>query len=296
MRNLIWILVIVLFAVPLKAQNSSAAAGGAGSSERGVTFYEGFYGSASELGQVYKLDSTLGYNFNRWFGIDGGVPIYFVNPSSTSSLAGYQSGTGIGNAYLDLNFTLNNPLLDYAATLEGTAPTGDKRLGLTTGRFTYDWNNHFQRSFFRLTPFANVGLANTVSDTPLFTRPFTTFGDVTHLEGGLAAGLLPFVSVGASAYDIIPFGTQKIFSRFNPKSGTAFVVSRPHNPHFFQSAQETVGPAALARDNGVSVWATVGLGRFIQAQAGYTRSVRYNLNIFSFGFGFDIGRFAKMVH
>ncbi len=295
MRNLTWSLLILVFAAAARAQNSSAAAGSAASSEKGATFYESFYGSASTLGQVYKLDSTVGYNFDRWFGMDGGLPVYFVNPSSSTTLAGYQSGTGIGNAYLDLNFSFNNPLLDYDATLEGTAPTGDKRLGLTTGRFTYDWNNHFQRSFFRLTPFANIGLANTVSDTPLFTRPFTTFGDVAHFEGGIRAGILPFVSVGASAYDIVPYGTQKIYSRFNPKAGTLFVGGRPNNPHFFQSAQETVGPAGLARDNGVSLWAAVGLGRFIQAKAGYTRSVPYNLNIFSFGLGFDIGRLINTV-
>jgi hypothetical protein len=293
MRILASSLFALVFAVTLRAQISSAAATSGGASEKGATFYEGFYGSSSTLGQVYKLDSTVGYNFNRWFGIDGGLPVYLINPSSSTSAAGYQSGTGIGNAYLDLNFTFNNPLLDYDMTIEGTAPTGDKRLGLTTGRFTYDWNNHFERSFFSLTPFANLGLADTVSDTPLFTRPFTTFGDVAHFEGGLKAGILPFVSVGASVYDIVPYGTQKVFSRFNPRSGTAFVTGRPGNPHFFQNAQETVGPAGLARDNGVSLWADVGLGRFIQAQAGYTRSVPYALNIFSFGIGFDIGRFIN---
>ena len=44
----------------------------------GIIFYERVSGSASRLGSVTRLDSTVGYNFNRYFGVDAGIPVYFL--------------------------------------------------------------------------------------------------------------------------------------------------------------------------------------------------------------------------
>src|SRR6266852_7609242 len=129
--------------------------------DRGVIFYERFLGSTNTLGNVFRLDTTLGYSFNKHFSIDGGLPVFFVRPSAATA------ANGIGNAYAELRFALANPLVDYSSVVTGTAPTGDKNRGLSTGRATVDWTNHFERSFLRLTPFGAVGFANTVSDTPL---------------------------------------------------------------------------------------------------------------------------------
>src|SRR5262249_22700568 len=56
-------------------------------SPAGITFFERLSGSASRLGSVTRLDSTIGYNFNRYLGIDAGVPVYFVRPSSSTQAA-----------------------------------------------------------------------------------------------------------------------------------------------------------------------------------------------------------------
>ena len=53
-------------------------------------------------------------------------------------------------------------MLNYSSTLEGTAPTGDKAAGFSTGRTTVDWTNRFSHTFSAVTPFASAGLANTV--------------------------------------------------------------------------------------------------------------------------------------
>ena len=58
---------------------------------KGFSLYGGFQGSANSAGLVTKLDTSLGYNFNRHFGMDIGVPYYFVRPSATTS-----STTGTG--------------------------------------------------------------------------------------------------------------------------------------------------------------------------------------------------------
>lgn len=264
---------------------------------RGVTFYESFQGSSNTLGQVYKLDTTVGYNFNKYFGIDGGIPFYFVRPSDTSASSGFTTGSGIGNAYLDLRLTVNNPILNYATTLTGTAPTGDKDRGFSTGRSTYDWNNHFDRPIFGLTPFANIGIANAVSDTHFFTRPFTSLGTVTHLEGGATLKILPMIRVGASVYDIIPSGEQKVFSKLITRRMTGAVApgatSRRGRGGVFERAHETVGGPDLVRDNGASAWIAARVGRFADLEIGYTRSVDFDLNTVTFGIGFNVAYLAR---
>ncbi len=281
---------------------TSQAAAQSDSESKGFTWYETFQGSSNVLGQVYKADSTVGYNFSKKFGVDAGIPVYFVQPSSTAAsgtTATTMSGNGIGNAYVDLRLTLLNPLVNVVSNLDGTAPTGDTSKGLSTGRATFDWNNHLDRSFLGFTPFANVGIANTVSDTTLFTRPFTTLGLVGHLEGGASYRLLHFFSVGASAYDILPSGQQKVFSKLIPRrssqpvTGGGTPASGRSHGGVFEGATETTGSADIAKDNGFSAWLHVSPVPFLDLEGGYTRSVTYDLNTVSFQVGFNLGYLVR---
>ncbi len=282
-----------LGALPAAAQSSAPSNA---NKERGISLYTSFEGSTNELGQIYRWNTSAGYDFNKYFGFDVGLPVYFINASSSSSstTTGLTSGTGLGNVYADLRLTFLSPVVNYVSTLTGTAPTGDKSLGLTTGRATYDWNNHFDKRLplVGITPFVNLGVANTVSDTPFFTRPFTSLGTVGHFEGGAEIRAVPFIHVGASVYAITPTGTQRVFSRVIPgQGGTATTTRRRGGP--FETQHETVGGTSLTRDNGASAWIGARLGPAADLEAGYTRSVDYNLNTFSFGIGFNLGYLAR---
>ena len=101
----------------------------------GVIFFERFLGSSNSLGNVFRLDTTVGYSFNKHVSIDGGLPLFFVRPSETAtSSASVASANGIGNAYVEVRFAVANPLVNYSSVVAGTAPTGDKNSGLSTGR------------------------------------------------------------------------------------------------------------------------------------------------------------------
>ncbi len=115
------------------------------------------------------------------------------------------------------------------------------------------WNNRLDRTLFRITPFASLGIANTISDSHFFFHPFTTLGLVGHFEGGADYKVWDFVSVGASFYDDLPSGQQKVFSKLIKRQQKAAPTSR-HRAGVFESAHETTGSADIDRDNGFSGW------------------------------------------
>jgi len=260
---------------------------------KGLIWYESAIGSSSSLGTVTRFDSTVGYNFNRHFAVDFGAPILFVQGnSSTSSTATtmYQSANGIGDIYTDLRFTFRNPTLNYISTIRGTVPTGSTSNGFSSGRVTADWNNHFDRTFGRVTPFLNLGVANTVPDTAYFVRPFTTFGLETHIEGGASVKIWRVLNLRGSAYAIEPSGQQKVFSKLLRQTGGPAGTPGASHGGVFQTSPETTGPADIARDHGVSIGADTNF-HALDLAIGYTHSANYSLDTVYFGIGFNLARF-----
>ena len=259
------------------------------------TFNGAIQGSANSNAQVNRLEASVGYNFSRKFGIDVGLPFYFVNSnvSADPNLNGFRSG--LGNAFITLRATPTLTDWNYVSSLTATAPTGDPDQGFSTGRVTVDWNNFISRPLSRFTPFANLGVANTVSDTNFFYRPFTSLGLVGHFEAGTSYRLYPSVSVGASAYSIVPSGDQKIYSRVTKRQNA--VPSQPSNStsmtgqgkaRAFETNAVIVDDASLARDHGFATWLTVYPSATVYLQSGYHRSVAYSLNTFFFGVGVQL--------
>src|SRR5260370_325108 len=105
----------------------------------GFTSYVEVGGTTISAGQVYELDSNIGYTFTEHFGMDLGVPVYFVNASSSTT--GGTSGSGIGNPSVDLRWKFLNPTLNYGSVLTGSATLGSSKRGLSTGRSTFDSTN-----------------------------------------------------------------------------------------------------------------------------------------------------------
>jgi hypothetical protein len=259
---------------------------------RGWLLYESLQGSANTFGVITRLGSTLGYSFNRHFTVDAGVPVYFVNASAGAAANGFSSGTALGNAYVDLQLTLDQPAFNYTSTLTGTAPTGDRSRGFSTGRATVDWNNYFDRPIARLTPFVNAGVANAITDSPFFIRPYTSLGVVTHFEGGATYRLGGHAAVGASVYGILPSGEQTIISRVVPRGETVAAGHDRHN-RVFDLVSEAQVPAVDARDYGYSAWFQFTPVSRLDFAAGYSRSASYALDTVFFGIGVNLGASSK---
>jgi hypothetical protein len=264
---------------------------------KGFTEIESFQGTVNSGENLFKLDSTLGWDFNKHFGVFAGVPVYFVHvPSTTTTTGGVttrtpsSSNNGLGNVYLGLAFHATSPAIDYASALTAGAPTADTKKGFSSGRATIDWDNRFEHSFSRLTPFFEGGLGNTVPDSRLFTRPFTSLGFVAHLEEGAEFGLGRHLFVGASAYQIVPSGNQKVFSKLVAR-GKAAVGAGKHNRVFETAA--TASGNDLTRENGFNAWVGIQPNSIWRLDVGYTRSATFDFNSFAFNLRMNFGKLLR---
>jgi hypothetical protein len=277
MRFICAVVLIVGLALPLHAQDLSR-----------WSLSGNFTGSSNSDGLVTKADPSLGYALSNHFSTYVGVPFYFVNRSSNTITTSTTSGTmnGIGNAYLGFRAGINSDALNYSSTLEFSAPTGDTAKGFSTGRVTADWTNRFSHKVSSVTPFGSVGIANTVSDTAFFVRPFTSLGKVGHFEGGATYEFLRIARLGASAYAVRGSGQQKVFSKVKDVTSG----SSGSGKNVFDNQKETIAQADAVNDHGVSTWFGVSPKPEVDFHAGYSRSVNYDFNTISFGVGFHVGR------
>ena len=244
---------------------TSASVISAGGSENHYTWIEEFEGSSNTQGQVMLLDSSMGYVFGRHVWAGGGIPVYFVHATTTSSVgtSTTNSFTALGDFYGQFRLSFANPILNLKTQLTGRAPTGNTSDGISTGHATYDWTNRIDRSFGNWTPFFEAGLADSIPDTFIYRRSFASYGNLAHFQLGAQYRATQWFSVAASAFDVAPWGTQTIDSR---GKGT-----------------KVTGGSNLAADNGFSVGADLSPVRAIDFTVGYSRSTHYGLNTISFG-------------
>ncbi|MEN6532632.1 MAG: hypothetical protein ABFD89_03155 [Bryobacteraceae bacterium] len=272
--------------------------------EGAATVSARYAASFTDYGQVHKFDGTLGYRFNEHIELSAGVPFYLVRSSVTLDETTSQSSSGIGNAYLNLNLAADTSLLRYWSVASVTAPTGDKSKGFSTGRVTFDWTHGIAKDIGRVTPFVSVGVANAITDSPFWIRPFSALGVNVHAEGGGLVRLGGPISVGASAYTIQPTGEQKVYSKVvhgqagqgaGASNGQGGAAAAPglNKRRVFETSAVSTGESSLTRDNGFSAWLTARLTQNVTFTAIYSRSRTYALDTFSVGFGLDIGSLIK---
>jgi hypothetical protein len=259
-------------------------------SEKGITWFESFQGTINSDSRIYRIDSNLGWDFNKHFGVFAGVPVYFANVprntttngTTTTTNAG-STNSGIGNAYLGFTLKAPSPKLYYATEVTAYAPTGSVAKGFSTGRVGVDWTNRFEHSFHRLTPFFEGGLSNTVPDSAFLARPFTSLGAISHLEEGAEYQLAKHFYAGGSGYQIVPFGSQKVFSRLNGEG-------EGENP--FDTSTVSIGND-LTRENGYSTWVGLEPSSIVRFEVGYTRSMTFDLNSFAFHLRVNPGKLLR---
>jgi len=278
------LLLAILVAVSTRTAAAQGSSPAAGKANGGLDWYEAFEGSADSSGQVMMLTSSATYHFGEHFSLGAGIPAYFTRSTST---AGTTTNDGMGDFFVALGASWKRPTLNYATSLTGSVPTGDSAKGFSTGHFTFDWNNRVDHDFGILTPFIDAGVGNTISDTLFFHRPFTSFGYLAHLEGGTDVDLSHSFSLTLSAYDIAPWGTQTIFSRAVAKGATG---SGGQHGRVFETNHQTTGGASINQDDGLSAGLSFNPRPYLDFDLGYTRSMKFAFNTFSWGVGVNLSK------
>ena len=240
-----------------------------------------------------SLDSTVGRVFTPHIGLDAGIPIDFSRNQVTNSTGQTSTRTSaaFGDAYLQLRLAFPNRLLTYKTVATGAVPTGSKSKGFSTGHGTYDWTNRFEHGIGRWDPFVEAGVGNSIPVRFIFQRPFASYGHVGHFQAGTGFQISDWLGVSASAYDIAPWGGQTIFSRVVGAGGAP--VGTGGHGRVFQTANQTSGGSSLAADNGFNSEADLSFGSVMDFSAGYSHSVHFDLNTFSFGVGFNVSEILR---
>jgi hypothetical protein len=284
----------ILPSVTLAQSPTPAATGPAkenpGGFTPGWTLGTRFEGSYSGDGGVYDWGSALGYNLSRHFGVDAGVPFYFVSTPTSfkNNNPGAASGLGAGSFFTDLRWNYPNKSLNYSSAVHLTAPTGDRKKGFGIGHATWNETNHFDHALGDFSPFVDAGVGNTILDTRYFHRPFATYGYNAQFNGGVEYDPGNF-SFSVAAYDVAPWGNQTVISRvFRCGSAKCSGSGGSSNRHGYTSSSVTSGSADLVRDNGYNAGIDYKPVGYLDFEFDYSRSVPLQLNSYSFGIGVDL--------
>ena len=268
------------------------------------------FSSYTNLSQSYDssanwtstIDSTVSYSFNKVFGISVGAPFYLAynqplftsatttqTSTSTTQTAPISGYNAMGDMRIGLRFATPTPVLKYVVTVTGTAPTGDTSLGLSTGRFTGDFNNHVEMDLGRVSPLLELGLANTNALVTAVKRPYTTLGMLSHYKAGLGIPLGKVLNFEIAGYENLPLGLQKLYSEFNRGQGSIPSTNgKGKSQPIYEQAAAIIGNG-FTEDNGFSTGLSADLGRRMDMGFTYDRSARQKLDSVEFSIGFRIG-------
>jgi hypothetical protein len=244
-------------------------------SDRGFTFTvtaSGTHDSASGWSTV--LESSIRYDFNRVFGMEVGVPYYMshsgFNASPVTSINTnpplVDSYNALGDAYMILHFAAPGTWFNYRSRIVGGFPSGDTSSGISTGRATFDFNNHFDHTWNFFTPYAELGIGDSSSlITRLVKQPYTTLGPVSHFKAGAGFSWKVFYVEG-TAYENLPIGDQKVYARV--------ITIRTLKKQKITTTRIVDTGQGLLEDNGVGAGLAVRLSHNLTLGMAYQYSVR----------------------
>jgi hypothetical protein len=231
----------------------------------------------SVTGWATLVTPAVGYSFNDIFSIDATIPIYTfrladsrsVHPKPDARLVPKRGE--IGDVIFGLHAQFVPRLFQYQLTGAFTAPTGDETYGLTTGRVTFDINNHFERTFGRITPNLEIGGGDSstlVNRT--VTKNYTSLGPLAHFQVGVDIDLFRGMSFESDAYEQLPIGDQKIYGPSRHGNGT---VVTGHN---------------VTEDNGFINTLDVPLNGHFTLSGYYSRSLRIHSDTAAIGLSYVV--------
>lgn len=291
------LLVALLSLVPLfaVAQQPPASLPTGGAVDKGLYSNMTFgIGRDNSVGWSSETDYALGYDVNRHFSVEMGIPVWLVATTQATSATGAtnQTETGVlGDFFLRLTVDPKPTHFGYHMNLTGTAPTGDTSLGLSTGRAGVLWGNHLEKDLGPVTPFGEFALSNSQWPTQQFQRSYTVLGKSTAFRGGAQVDLPLKFGIEGSVYDVAPFGTQKVYSRV-VAHGMGAGLTKVHKGRPYASQAVTVGDASIAADHGFSAGVSFDPTKRVNVSLDYNHSIVQSLDSVGISVAYRFGHLA----
>lgn len=291
MRSSICLAIIAVLSCCAGAQPAPAAH--AGQPFNATLAYGANYDSSS--GTSSEMDTDVGFGFARRWSLHSGVPLFLfqqVTNGTTTTRA-----SGVGDAYVALGYEAKNNTFHYTNRLSGTAPTGDKSLGFSSGRATAGLSNRLSHDFGPIEPFGEVGIGSGSEALSGYLRnqhgrsldrPYTSLGWLTVWRAGAGVPIGNKVDLEGSFYDVAPFGDQKLYSRNGSGKSSSTSTSGQHGRQF-ELAQEVTGTSAIAVDRGLAADLDVNPMPHLEFDLSVGRSLHYAMNTVSFTVAYHFG-------
>jgi hypothetical protein len=263
-----------------------------------VPFLPGFNASLgttsqhdSASGWASILSPNLAFRFNRHFTANAGLPVYsYTRVYELVSVTPAKGTTpAVDNyAYRIRNFLLGDMAiagqfeahprrLDYSITATVGIPTGNDALGYGAGQPTYNFNNHFEKTFRdRFTPELEIGIGN--SPNLLDSRVRKSYIDVgtnAHFQTGLGVQLPWNMSFNSELFEELPLSTQTVTSTTtNGKKGKQLKTIT------------TTSSKSVGEDNGFLNTLDIPVNPHMTLSGFYNRSLRNKIDTAGFSLTF----------
>ncbi len=268
--------------------------------DHGFSYLNSFTGTHSSAGGwSTELTNSVHYDFNKHWSVELGLPVYLLHSGTNPDTVVKANETppldttynALGDVVLTVGFALPGSRLGYNLTLAGTGPSGSRDTGISTGRPTFDMNNHFEHDFHWLTPILEIGFGDSSSlINKQVRRPYTTLGPMAHAKVGVSRDIFRGWNFEVDGYENMPVANQTIYSRIlrRSKNGKITRLGKDGKLHHFQIAHVAVGQS-LAEDNGISPVVSKDISQHLGLTVTYDRSFRQHLDTLAMELSFTIG-------
>jgi hypothetical protein len=270
---------------PTAVNTAAASVGGVDGPADAGTFVKGFnasivnasqHDSAADWSDIFTPD--VSYTLNSHLGIDFSFPYYpYLDTYVVSgTLAAPKAKliivrNVIGDAMTNLHITMSPSFMDYVLTVSGGFPIGNTAYGLSSQQYTYNFNNHFDKSLGIFSPEIELGFGNSSSlaDHRVVAAQVNV-GNLAYFMAGTSMDLPFNMSFTADAYEQMPVENLNKFKTTGTGRNKRSVLTGTGPPE----------------DNGFETNLDIPLNPHIVLSGFYNRSLRQHDDTAGFSFTF----------
>jgi hypothetical protein len=244
----------------------------------------------SAVGWYTLFTPAAAYAFTPHFAVDLTMPIYLYRlaedrtttpqggpgqppePDNASQLSPHTWDPG--DLVVAAHAIFPGPRLGYTLTPSLTLPSGDTEDGLSTGRVTFDINNHLETRLSRSTLILDLGGGDSSNlFNGLVTRDYTALGALANFQIGLRRPLFRRAIFQSVVYEQLPLTGGKVYT----------TVTRPGGP-----PRTVVASSTAIEDNGFVNFLTIPVAPHLAFQGFYNRSLRQHTDSVGIGLSFTL--------